>query len=305
MIEIQIRDEQLYCSVKQYAEYSSDLTRVCSFRDEMAPLLQEVGIQVEVKNPVKKELPVLTIKGKNIMELKNAPAEMLHYVGVRSEYDPTIAVTMMHEVSILVENHLVQCDERFKELYGKLGYRGKIQQLVCASVKFYGKGKLLDFIDGGLSIQSLNFPDCKTKSIPYKQLRVKITELNGKWDDLSLQADGDVVKHEAKWDEVHGFQCDSQGAPMKDGKIIIRFYQRPIILRGILFKGNRINILCPKISETDGSLLTYDPIIIPDGLKMREDVMITPPNRKIPALLYRNAYDEFKLRYNYESWGGK
>ena len=83
MIEVQITDLEKYEELKKYASYNSDITHVCSFRDEMAELLGSFGInfnaQQNKKDLNEKEnlIPILTIQGKNVMKLDNAPAEML------------------------------------------------------------------------------------------------------------------------------------------------------------------------------------------------------------------------------------
>lgn len=276
MIEIQIKDEKLYYELKQYANYHSDLTKVCSFRDELADLLKDKGLEFnyENKNKIK---PLLDIQGRNIMKLVNAPAEMLYFVGVRSEYDPTIPIRCMHEVSLLIENNLVDLSDNFKEVYSKLSYRDKISELISAKVKFYGKGALIDFIDPDLTIQSLQINDCKEKDLAFKQLSLEVTE---------------PIEELAKYHEIKAIE------PSTGHKYTLRFYSKAIILKSIAFKGNKINISTNKIIEQNGSYVVYDPFILPKGLMYIKDVMYTPPGRKIPVDLYRNAMYEFMYRYN-------
>lgn len=278
MIEIQITDEKVYNRLKKYAIYSSDLTRVCSFRDELANLLIENDLEVNVdENSTEKIIPTLTIQGRNIMKLQNASSEMLYFVGCRSEYDPTISVKNMNEVAKLVENNLVETDEKFNNIYSKMGYRSKINELVCANVKFYGKGKLTDYIDGDLTITSAKLPDHNEKPIVYKQMEVTIT---------------DPIEKKDKYDEFIG--KDKYGS-----KIILRFYVRNPILKSIAFKGNKINIASTKIIvEDNNDHIIYDPIILPKGLTYVKDIIYSPKNRKIPVDLWRNLYYEFMFRYN-------
>ena len=179
MIEVQIYNEEVYKRLKPMASYASDLTRVCAFRNEMLDTLHEYGVDVDVEtvHAIRDmhETPTLTIVNTNIMKLKNASAEMLFFTGVRTEFDPTISIRYAAEISMLLKSGLVKADSKFAELYGKLGYRDKINELVCAKVKTQ-KGKLVDIIDGDLTIQSLKLTrseerrvgkECRSRWSPY------------------------------------------------------------------------------------------------------------------------------------------
>jgi hypothetical protein len=297
LIEVQIKEKELYERLKGQASYCSDLTQVCAFRDEMLEVLQESGVDVDHRyaKAIKPKEPVLTIVQKNVMKIVDGSAEMLYFCGVRSEYDPTISVRFMHEINLLLNAGLVKTDEKFREVYGKLGYRDKINALVCAKVKLQGKGKLVDFIDGELSLQSMKFPDVKEKEMLYKQMLVKVIRRpNDNSTDSSVVLEGD------RYHEAFAVECTKEGVPIPNRMICLRFYNRPVILRSILYEGSKINIACRKITELHGDVLsTYDPLVIPNGLDLRKDVAYSPPNRSIPADLYRNALFEFQCRYNY------
>ena len=318
MIEVQIRNESVYNELKPLASYASDLTRVCAFRDELLQTLQENGVEVDsdVQHSIigNAKKPFLTVVNGNVMKLENAPAEMLYFVGVRSEFDPTISVRFMHEVKTLLDQGLVTADAKFKELYCHLGYRSKVSELVCAKVKFQGKGKLVDFVDPSLTVQSLKFPDTKQKQVKYRQIQVKCVMYPGS-SRLNLEPkEGDNVqsgKYSAPYVEFNQYwecfvvQCDRNGKPIEDGQhdMVLRFYNRPLILKSVLYVGNRFNIACGRVTETrEGYLSCYDPLILPKGMDLREDIAYSPPNRAIPADLYRNALFEFQLRYDFDKW---
>lgn len=282
MIEVQIKVKEIYNELKQYSNYHSDLTQVCSFRDEIAPLLKEYNIDFDeeaIKNSLNgknKEKPTLTIQGRNIMKLEGAPAEMLYFVGVRSEFDPTISVRNMNEVYLLVKNNLVKTDEKFDKLYSKMSYRSKINEMIASNVKFYGKGKVLDYVDGDLTITSLKFNEAKETPIVYKQFDIKITS---------------PLEEKEKFSEFSG--VDKSG-----NKVTLRFYVRSIILKSIAFKGNKISISAPKVQVLrNGVHMVYDPTILPSGLTYIKETMFSPINRKIPVDLWRNIFYEFRFRY--------
>lgn len=273
MIEVQIKDKKLYDELKRYSNYNSDITQVCSFRRELKDMLESHDIGVG-NIDVKRGKPILDIQGRKIMKLVDAQAEMLNFVGVTSEMDPTIPLRSMNEVNMLINNDLVDLSDKFKSVYSKLGYRSKINELISANVKFYGKGKLTDFIDGDLTIASLiKMSDIGQKKINYKQMDVRITE------PLA-----DMGRHR----EIRG----------KSGgeKVVIKLYSRSNILRSIAFEGNIISVATTKVLVRDAMYIT-DPIILPKGLTLIEDTMYSPPNRKIPVDLFRNALYEFLYRY--------
>lgn len=285
MIEVQIKNNNLFNKLKKYAIYSSELTHVCSFRNELENLLLNEGLTeiykgdkiAQKSSEMEKEIPILTITGRNIMKLENATSEMLHFVGVRSEFDPTIPVRNMKEVALLINNGLIKPDDKFNNLYTKLSYRDKISSLVCANVKFYSVGKLIDFIDPNATFTSLKFNDCNEKQLCYKQMTVKIIK---------------DIKNYDKYDEL---TCQIVNS---EQKIILRFYNRPLVLKSISFLNNIINIACNKITEDNYCVLrTIDPIILPRDLDFIKSTYVSPKTRQIPADLWRNAYYEFMYRY--------
>lgn len=285
MIEVQIKDRAKYNELKQYAGYSSDLTQVCSFRDEIAPILEENGIAFD-KPEVSKDKPKITIQGKNIMKLVNASPEMLYFVGCRTEFDPTIPVRYMDEVVQLIEQKLVVRTKRFNEVYSPIGYRAKISELVCGGVKFYGKGRLYDFIDKDLTFQSMNFNSCKENKIYYKQMKVRVLE--------PMEDKGKYMQVKASYGKQ---------------PVIIRIYggKTNNLLKSIFYKNHEVNIATSKVTDADISggktLMVFDPIILPEGMHYRYASVFTPPNRKIPYDLYRFARSEFMYRYTANEMG--
>lgn len=285
MIETQFKNRELYNEMKKYAIYSSDITMVCAFRDELADLLISENVEFNYdkdhKETDNKEKPILTIEGKNIMKLINAPAEMLHFVGVRSEFDPTIPIRFMDEVSKLVDNNLIKTDEKFNKLYSHLSYNSKVNDLVCANVKFYGKGKLTDYLDGNSTLRSLNVSEHKETPVMYKQMSLKVMEPIQEKDRTSY------------------ITCKLINE-IPERKVILQFYNPTILLRSIAFRGNLINISTTKVIENnDESFTIINPIILPNGLNLTDDVSISPKSRSVPADLWRNAYYEFMYRYNH------
>ena len=284
-IEIQIFDNEIFDSLKKYASYSSEITRVCSFRPELKQMLISYGLEIKENNfESSNNKPLLTVQGSNIMKLENASSSMLYYVGCRSEFDPTISLKNTNEVCKLIENNLIDKSQDFNELYSKMNYRSKIKDLICASVKFYGKGRLTDYVDSEATIQSLLSPNnIKTKTIKYKQAKCKILE------DLDDKSETKEKYWECKVQEEKTNQ-----------KFILRFYYKAPILKSFLFKDNIISFSTSKLLEENDYIICYDPIITPNDLLLISDEFVSPPNRKIPADLWRNAYYEFKIRYNQE-----
>lgn len=279
MIEVQIKDKKLYDEMKNYSSYNSDITQVCSFRDELISMIEEYGITdiFKSKDYNKNDIPRLTIVNNNVMKLEGASPEMLAFVGVRSEFDPTIPLRNMREVKMLIDSNLITTTDKFNEVYSKLNYRNKIKELVCSNVIFYKVGKLIDYIDPDLTFTSMKLNDAVIKNVVYKQMEVKVIK---------------NLESKEKYDEI---LCENT---LNNTKIVLRFYNRLHLLKSIAFLQNRFNIACNKISELDVEyFVTYDPIILPNGLDYYNVNYASPPNRKIPADLWRNAYYEFMFRY--------
>lgn len=288
MIEVQLDNKEIFDELKFYASYSSDLTLVCAFREEMADMLRSYNVkfdesQLKIKEEKEEVIPTLTIVSGKVMKLVNAQAEMLHYVGVRSEMDPTIPITKMDEVHNLIKNGLVKRDEKFKSLYSPIGYNAKIGDLICSKIRFMNKGRLIDYIDTDSTIRGLKIGEVRETPINYKQFNVKVFS--------------PIMRAEGKRYAEFSVKDDSNNI------IKLRFYNKCDILKSIAFKGNEFSFATNKVQEEHGynrssSLVVYDPIILPKGMDLFEDKNITPKGRTIPADLYRNAYYEFYYRYH-------
>lgn len=277
MIEIQLNDPRVYEKLKDYASYRSDITRVCAFRDDMAAMLASNGVvldgEVSEREVVKASL---SITNRRVMELQNASPEMLHFLSVRSEFDPTIPVGKMHEVHKLIESGLVDVNPKFNELYSHLGYRDKISELICSSIKFYNKGRITDFIDGDLTITSMNFNKLREKEIVYSQVELTVTS---------------PLTQEGRTKQFRAVDVENP-----ERIFFLKFYNTPQILRSIAFEGNRISVAMSKILQVGKYLTSTDPIILPIGLNWRKDTLYRPITRQIPADLVRTAFYEFLYR---------
>ena len=301
MIEVQIRDEEVYQKVRQYASYKSDLTHVCAFRDELAPLLFDMGVDVprsEAERVVREaDKPYLTITSGKVPTVRNAPAEMLHFLGVRSEFDPTVPMHAIHQLHQVLKWGMIKPDKEFHSVYAKMGYRNHISELIAANVRIPGKGKLVDLVDGDLTVQTLGFGQVEPKVSSFKNFLLKVRMHHSTLNDPNPLA---VVELDRYW-EAEAYECGRDGRADMNRIVTLRFYNRPIVLKSILFDGNRINVAAQKVTEIrEGVLAVANPVILPAGAKMLQDVWYTPPNRKIPADMWRAAMDEFLLRYDQE-----
>lgn len=301
-IEVQLEKEK-YEDLKQYAEYASDLTRVCSFPSKLKMLLVEHGVEFDGHGAVKEEKPILTITGRNIMKIENGEPELLHFLGCVSEFDPTVPLDYVDRVKMLIDKKVIIPDKKFRDLYSKMNYKSKIGDLISGNVKFYGKGKLIEYIDPELTMRSMNFSTYTEKEVNYKFMSVKIVQRTAFPDEHD--ADGNSNKriptmHEgSKYNEIWAVELDKKGRETYN-EIILRFYQRSPLLKGIFFQGNIVKIAAVKFAEEDNKLKTYDPVILPGGFVLSKEIVSTPPDRKIPLNLARNAYSEFLLRYDME-----
>lgn len=293
MLEVVVKDEKVYQELKSMAVYASDLTHVCAFRDSMLQMLLDRGVELDMEALDDQEsIPELTLVDGNVMKVVGGQPELLHFLGVRSEFDPTVPLGSMENVHRLLEAGLLKPDKKWLELYKKMGYRDHIKDLVCSKVRFHGKGKLLDAIDGSLTVQSLHFPDAKVKEIPMKQMVLRVVR---KVEDVDNE----------RFSQANAYQCDRNGQPVQELKVVVRFYNKCPILSSIFWQGATVTVSTGKVQELhDGTLVMYDPIVLPRGLDLKQDTMVSPPDRKVPADLWRNAYYEFMCRYHWVSERG-
>lgn len=275
MIEVQLNQDD-YNKLKKYASYSSDRTLVCAFRNELKNKLDELNIDYD-KEQIINEPTILTIVNGNCMKLENATLDVLNYVGARSEFDTTISVRFMHEVKNLIDNNLVGVDDKFSEVYSPMTYRSKIKDLVCAKLRFQGRGRLIDYVDPEATIMSLKLNDTIDKHIAYKQLELIVET---------------PFKKENK-ERYFTSKCRDSQNKMYD----IRVYSINPVLNSLFIKDNKVNIITTKISFANGKNTIYDPTILPNGLNIISEEWKRPRTRQIPAELWRNAYWEFMYRY--------
>ena len=274
MIEIQIKDEKLYKKYKEFSSYHSDYTKVLELRDEMYDALIDDGLHVE-KEQIEYQKPVFTIQGRRIMKILNATPEMLYYLGVRTINDTTIANQDMRQVYELASQGLVDVDEKFRNVYSHLGYRNKINELICSTLYYRDSGRLTDQIDGVSTIQSMKLPDVVERDIPIHEKEIIIS--------------GQIVDYKKTWVIT--------GKTKEGENVRITFYNKPQVLRSIAFPGHKINIAFPKAEFDKGTYYITDPLILPKGFKIFPYKGYRSPNpRKIVSLHFLNAYWEFKIR---------
>lgn len=316
MLEAQLTKEQLSI-LGGYAIYKSEITGVCSFNDRLMNLLQSMGVPFQIldsegfpvnmdgdqetipdtslaQTVLKVEKPLATIVRRNVIKIEHATPEVLHFCGVQSEYDPTISVRDVGQLHALLKSGVVKADQSFEQLYAPLNYRGKLQDLVCANVGLKGKGKLLDYLDGTLTFMSMKFNDRKEK----------ITQLKCMDVEAVVPKNGDGVVQAAERG-VNVYLMELKGGHRSGQGLIAHFYSVPPVLRSIFVPGAVVHLGLYRIREgKNGVLLTDDPVIFPDGLQMDEMTFVSPPNRSVPADLWRNAFFEFQMRYD-TSWRTK
>ena len=302
MIEIQIREKEKYDKLKHNASYFSDITRICQFRDEMRPLLVDndifnesnVFLETSYNKPAQK--PTLTIRGRNVAALKGASAEMLHFVGCRSEVDPTIALKDIGRLKYLIDSDLVEVDEKFLNAYSTMSYNSKVGELICANVSFYRVGRITDKLDKDLTMRAFRFSEAVEQVVKYRQFNN--LEVIG-----PLEISGNIAIIPCK-------QANSDSLNTDDGNskqiIKIKFYGPTDILKSISFKGNIINVATKKISSFYDKtikkevVMINEPIIVPNGLDFSREVVYTPPFRgsasNIFADQWRMAWNEFQIR---------
>lgn len=301
MVEAQLNNEQ-FEHLSRYALYSSKNTLVCSFNDRMISMLKsnnvdfvhldENGFPISenVYIQMKRAVPTISIVRNKVMLLQNATPEIMHFCGIRSESDPTVPLSHVGRVHMLLKEGLLNADEKFADLYTPMGYRGKIKDLICAEIKFYGKGRITDFIDGDLTVQMMHFVDAKVKEIMYKCMSVEAV--------VPDSVETPMVET-GRSNTVYLMELDKDGKRTGFG-IEAQFFSTPAILRSIFLPGWCGRIACSKIREgrNDKVLNVTDPIILPNDLVMHSEEFVSPPDRKIPADLWRYAYYEFNMRYD-------
>lgn len=300
MLELQVSDENVYKKLKEYSIYHSDRTHVLLISDKFKEMIKENAISHyqeynelgKIDNEIKGSKPILTIKGKNIMELVNASDSMMHFVGIRSASDPTIPIVYTSRVLKLIENDLIELDDKFQKLYYKLVYKNKINELVCANVKFSRIGRLTDYIEGELPITSLKFGSIDKKNPKTGESLATYKEVKINYRQLQLE----LIERYNTDGYIKCKICNSSSNQV----VLIRFFTKVPLLRSILYKGATINVAASKIRENrDYDWVIDEPIILPEGLDYREDTTVTTIKRDIPADHFRNAYYEFVLRNRY------
>lgn len=278
MLEVQITDKKLYEKYKEFASYSCDYTGVLELREELLESLKSDGVKIDENLIERAEKPILTIQGRRIMKILHASPEMLYFLGVRTMNDTTIANQDMRQVYELISQGLVDVDEKFKNVYSYLGYRNKVNELICSTLYYRDSGRLTDYVEGTSTIQTMNLPDIASRDIEIHEKEIVITsqiiDYKRTWVITGKTNDGDMVR--------------------------ITFYNKTQLLRSIAFPGHKITIAFPKADFRKGTYYLTDPLILPKGFSIFPyKGYKSPKPRQIVSLHFLNAYWEFKVRNEY------
>ena len=287
LIEVQIKDEEQYQYFKQFANYSSDITHVCLLRDSFAEALNKQNITEYNISNQQAEKPKLTAVGK-IITIWNGTPELYFFCGNRALFDSQISGFNLPEVEFLINNNLVDVDNKFLELYSNIGARAKVEDLVMSSVNYRGTGKLSNIVESPSDkyTKYVDINETIISSVSYRQKTV-------------------IVKSSLERSDKGYYQFKVEDSNNLGTYIYIRFYSKSPLLNKIASINNEIAIASNKFyTGGDGNLITIEPIILPStNTRLIKRRVIKPPNRKIPPMLYRASYFEYMYRRNRDKNG--
>lgn len=282
MIEVQIKNEELFNKFKQMASYSSELTGICSFNENMLELLESNGVLIDQNQIKEKQQAIITMNG-NVMEVKNSTPEILAFLGNKSETDYEISVFYMDRVHMLILAGILEPDEKFKNFYSRVEDTDDLSILLYGNKRLQGENAYEIFKEK-LDKETITLADCpfteedyRTKDLSYVTDEVTFTS------NLELNSNG------------KGYFVE---AVSKNGrKYYITFYIRPTGLqRLIMYKGGSANIAFTSSRSQGVATFISSPEILPEGFNMKLVKMYTPYKRIPKVNTWRALFYEYKYR---------
>lgn len=300
-LEIQVRNKKDFDIIKNYSDYSSELTGVCSLSPEAVISLNRTHqgifypyltnkdrakLQEGIPSPIAK-----VIDGKVFIE--NGGIELLHFLDVRSYKFTEMKIVNMWKLFSLIKAGIVEQSPEFIELMKPISLDDHIESLHASTGRMQFKEKKLfglkdfipkDYKEGDeIKIRDLDFGlfEPKRKLKEFVSLgEMRVNEFYRDSKTLTFTRDGEHKMYTAK------------------------FYFVNYSMLNLFQKGRVLNIAFDKPSKPGETTVVTNPFVLPKGYEM-EPRFIIPTSRRVPSELFNAAYAEILFRNGWDEIGEK
>ncbi len=292
-IEVIVKDENDFMKLAQLSDYSSTITGVLAinktrlsdikkrFPKEYDKWLVEEVNKLEEERIENVKAEAYFDEKKGTIWLRNAPADILCYLEVWTEYKPLVKWSSIPQFFQLVNQGFIELDESLKNVLTKVDENTPIKEFLTAKMK---------------TKKHMGTPNWNFNSL-YGNDPISVLNL----DELRIIKNPAMILPRLI---VKSFDPDTKEATffgIENGtKYTAKFYAVHPSLRRTLIEGREVSLMTSKVMGTeDRGYHMNQPIIVPLGFKLRYHSYIKPP-RTFPTKNINALKAEYDFRSNLE-----
>lgn len=276
MLEVQIKDKELFNKLKEFASYSSEITKVLCLPDSYR---SKIPIEYSVSQVIN-DKPVLKYDNGKI-KIEPMTDEIRCYLDMFRNWQYSVSLKSMEKLQSLVDGNAVIIDGSFKAEFNRLPVIAEVKDLSISSKRYKTNGKMFNFS----SIEDVRLVDLfrgitfTEKKMVSKKIKV-IDFANG--TDSRMRSRVEL-----------SFQCEDDNGDIVSQSTYIYKNIDPIMT--LLNDSSEVNALFDK----NNNIVTFLPKDMKvNSIKVYSQSKSSKKIAKLPVSMFRLAYAEYLIRGN-------
>lgn len=276
MLEVQIKDKELFNKLKEFASYYSDTTKVLCLPDSCR---SKIPIEYSVSQVID-DKPVLKYDNGKI-KIEPMTDEIRCYLDMFKNWQYSIPLKSMEKLQSLVEGDAVIIDGSFKAEFNRLPASAKVKDLSISSKRYKVNGKMFSFS----SIEDVRLVDL-FRGITFTEKKMVLKKI--KVIDFANGTDSRLRNRVEL-----SFQCKDDNGDIVSQSTYIYKNIDPIMT--LLNDSNEVNALFDK----NNNIVTFLPKDMRvNSIKVYSQSKSSKKIAKLSVSMFRLAYAEYLIRGN-------
>lgn len=276
MLEVQIKDRELFNKLKEFASYSSEITKVLCLPDSYR---NKIPVEYSVSQVID-DKPVLKYDNEKI-KIEPMTDEIRCYLDMFKNWQYSVSLKSMEKLQSLVDGNAVAIDGSFKAEFNRLSVSAKVKDLSISSKRYKVNGKMFSFS----SIEDVRLVDL-FRGITFTEKKMVSKKI--KVIDFANGTDSRMRNRVEL-----SFQCEDDNGDIASKSTYIYKNIDPIMT--LLNDSNEVNVLFDK----NNNIITFLPKDMRvNSIKVYSQSKSSKKIAKLPVSMFRLAYAEYLIRGN-------
>ena len=276
MLEVQIKDRELFNKLKEFASYSSEITKVLCLPDSYR---NKIPVEYSVSQVID-DKPVLKYDNEKI-KIEPMTDEIRCYLDMFKNWQYSVSLKSMEKLQSLVDGNAVAIDGSFKAEFNRLPVSAKVKDLSISSKRYKVNGKMFSFS----SIEDVRLVDL-FRGITFTEKKMVSKKI--KVIDFANGTDSRMRNRVEL-----SFQCEDDNGDIASKSTYIYKNIDPIMT--LLNDSNEVNVLFDK----NNNIITFLPKDMRvNSIKVYSQSKSSKKIAKLPVSMFRLAYAEYLIRGN-------